>query len=135
MTWILVVEDEPDIRQALAEELSDEGYQVDVAVDGHDALDKLSDTHPDLIISDIAMPRMDGLELLQRVRADHPGLDAVPFVLLTAFGYPEQEFAGRTNGADLLLTKPIDFDELFASVEMQLRKAGQRSSVRPARLN
>ncbi len=134
MTHILVVEDEPDIREALAEELSDEGYQVDVAVDGHDALDKLCDTFPDLIISDIAMPRMDGLELLQRVRTDYPDLDTVPFLLLTAFGYPEQEFAGRMDGADLLLTKPIDFDELFATVDSQLRQAGLHGAA-PTQLN
>lgn len=111
---VLIVEDEPDIRESLAELLSDEGYEVCTAANGHEALDLLrrNDVRPGLILLDLMMPVMSGAKFLECLCAEATHLTQIPVVVLTAAknvdvrGLPT---AGRIH-------KPIDIDELFACV-------------------
>lgn len=140
--WVIVVDDEEAIRKAVGQLLFDRGYQVTACADGPTALqvassktrrtdDSLSGgggeggnnnivlgkkTLPDCIVSDIRMPEMDGLELLQRIRDDETMME-VPVVLLTAKGMTQDRIAGYNAGADAYLPKPFDPDELVAIVD------------------
>src|SRR3712207_8415500 len=95
---ILCVEDEADLRQDIAEELIAAGYHVLQAGDGAAALQMLGQTRPDLVLCDITLPRMSGLELLKHVRASRPDLADLPFVFLTALAGPRDLIAGQTAG-------------------------------------
>ncbi|HZJ91682.1 MAG TPA: response regulator [Thiopseudomonas sp.] len=119
---ILCVEDEVDLREILVEEMQDAGYQVLEAGDGEDALMTLQHTRPDLILCDIAMPRMDGYQLLQHIRNRHPELADVPFIFLSAQDQVEQIISGKHAGADDYLVKPINFDLMLATIDARLRQ-------------
>lgn len=118
---ILLVEDDFDVREALAETLRDEGYAVDCAVDGEQALGYLRDgNRPGLILLDLMMPRMSGSEFRMVQKVD-PALAHIPVVLLSADGRMEEKAkALQTDGA---IRKPIDLDELLAVIERFRRKA------------
>src|SRR4028119_685168 len=103
---ILVVDDEASIQKLVSSALRRAGYDVTIASDGAEALLRLNEAIPDLIVSDVMMPNIDGLELVQRVRAD-PALRAVPIVLLTAKGESEDIVTGLELGADDYLPKPF----------------------------
>jgi DNA-binding response OmpR family regulator len=123
---ILIVEDEAPIRMGLSAAMSRLGYRVITAENGGDALLKAADNHPDLIITDIMMPVIDGLELKNRLKAD-PELATIPLIYLSARTSTEDKVAGIRGGADDYLTKPFDLDELTARVEAVLRRAyGER---------
>ncbi|NKF22238.1 EAL domain-containing protein [Solimonas marina] len=117
---ILCVEDEADLRADLADELRDAGYEVLEVADGRAALDALPQFAPDLVLCDINMPRMDGLAVLEAVRARGDRLAAVPFVLLTAYGEKHQILRGRALGADDYVVKPADFDLLISTIRTRL---------------
>lgn len=119
---ILLVEDEQDLREVVAEELEDAGYEVVQARDGDEAVGVLATVSPNLILCDITMPRMDGYELLRRVRETRSDLLDVPFVFLTAHDGSEKIVQGKHAGADDYLVKPIDFDLLLATVAARLRQ-------------
>jgi DNA-binding NtrC family response regulator len=106
---ILVVDDEANARTALAELLKEDGYVVETAADGFKALGKLADFSPDLVLTDLKMPGMDGLELLRKVRAHDE--DAVVLVM-TAFGAVETAVTAMKEGAADYLTKPLNMTEL-----------------------
>lgn len=119
---ILFVEDEQDLREVVAEELTDAGYDVVQACDGVEAMSLLATTLPNLILCDITMPRMDGYELLRTVRETRADLLDVPFVFLTAHDGSEKIVQGKHAGADDYLVKPIDFDLMLATVAARLRQ-------------
>lgn len=115
---ILVVDDDPEIRGLLKRGLNYEGYTVDTASDGKEALVKARDQEPDLVILDIMMPGIDGIEVSKRLRQ---GSD-VPILMLTAKGTVADRVAGLDSGADDYLVKPFVFDELLARVRALLRR-------------
>ncbi|HTM21681.1 MAG TPA: diguanylate cyclase [Kofleriaceae bacterium] len=129
---ILIAEDEPGAREALAELLADAGYRVRSAAGGAQALALAHGDPPELLISDVMMPDMDGFELARRLRADHPD-EFVPVILISGLGDPDRRAHGLDLGADDYMVKPIDFDELLARVRVQLRHAArQRQLLRMA---
>jgi two-component system response regulator MprA len=112
---ILIVEDDFDVREALAETLRDEGYDVDCAGDGEQALQYLRrGERPGLILLDLTMPRMSGSEFRMVQKVD-PKLNSVPVVLLSADGRMEEK--ARVLEADGAIRKPIDLNELLSTIE------------------
>jgi two-component system, OmpR family, response regulator MprA len=117
---ILVVDDEPAVQSALFRALTLEHYDVANARDGYEALERIGATAYEAIILDIAMPRMDGLEVCKRLRA---GGDRTPVLMLTARGEVDDRVAGLDVGADDYLVKPFALRELLARVRALLRRA------------
>jgi DNA-binding NtrC family response regulator len=116
---ILVVDDEPNARAALAELLRDEGYAVDTAADGFKALPKLEVFAPDLLLTDLRMPGLNGIELMRKARELDPEM---AFVLMTAHGEVETAVAAMREGAADYLTKPLVFDELKIVLDRALER-------------
>ncbi|MFO7537700.1 MAG: response regulator transcription factor [Chloroflexota bacterium] len=115
---ILIIEDEDRIRQFLQRGLSFEGYRVDAAADGNAGLDLARENPPDLVLLDIMLPGIDGIEVCRRLRA----VSEVPILMLTAKEAIEDRVAGLDAGADDYLVKPFAFDELLARVRALLRR-------------
>lgn len=117
---ILIVDDEPFNLDLLEQELADQGYAIERANDGAEALEKLPSFMPDVILLDYMMPKMNGLEVLKRLRADerHKGL---PVILLTAKATQEDKIRGLDAGADDYVIKPFDSFELLARVRAMIR--------------
>lgn len=126
---ILVVDDEADLIEALARGLRREGYAVDTASDGEEALAKASWTPYDLICLDLTMPGIDGLEVCERLRADPPEGVAPRVLMLTARDTLEDRIRGLDVGADDYLVKPFAFDELSARIRSLLRRDPGRSGA------
>ena len=116
---ILVVEDEPAAAHVLAKGLREHAYAVDIAPDGRTALEQIAETDYDLVILDILLPRINGLDLCRQLRADAA---AVPVLMLTARGGLDQRVEGLDAGADDYLSKPYHFPELLARVRALLRR-------------
>ncbi len=125
-TRILVVDDEATARNGLGKLLEQEGYAVDLAGDGVEALASVSDNPPALIISDLKMPTMDGMELLKQLA--QRGIE-IPTVVATAFGEVSTAVAAMRAGAEDYLTKPIDFDALLLVVERTLARQELKSEA------
>lgn len=123
MTTVLCVEDEKDLREYIVEELEDNGHQTYEARDGVEGLQMVLRHKPDLVVSDISMPHMSGLEFVKQVRLDHPELADMPFIFLTAFTDREDMIEGLDSGADDYLTKPVDFELLRMKVATSLRQS------------
>ena len=119
---ILVVDDDPEILSVVRRGLAYEGYTIDTAADGAEALAKAREKEPDLAILDVMMPGMDGIEVARRLRQ---GSD-IPILMLTAKGTVADKVAGLGSGADDYLVKPFAFDELFARVKALLRRRQPR---------
>ncbi len=117
---VLIVDDEPKLRNILARVLAEKNYEVEVAVNGRQALEKLSAFEPHLIIADIAMPEMDGFELCRRIRQDNQ-YGALRFIFLTAKDDASDEVEGLMLGADDYVTKPFDVEKLLARIDARLR--------------
>jgi adenylate cyclase len=117
---ILVVDDVADNVEILRMRLASLGYEVVVAEDGEQALAKVRELLPDLILLDIMMPKIDGLEVVRRLKAD-PSLPFIPVILVTAKAAPKDVVAGLDAGGDDYLTKPIDHGALVARVRAMLR--------------
>ncbi len=115
---ILVIEDEVKITDFLRRGLSYEGYEVDIAHDGEAGLAKALESRPDLIILDIMLPGLDGLEVCRQLRAESD----VPILMLTAKDAVPDRVAGLDSGADDYLVKPFAFDELLARIRALLRR-------------
>jgi len=115
---ILLVEDEPELARAIMRELKAEGYHVEHAAHGHDALDLHENSSPDLVILDWMLPGLDGLEVLRRIRQR----SATPVLMLTARGEEMDRVIGLEVGADDYLTKPFSMRELIARVRALLRR-------------
>jgi two-component system response regulator MprA len=126
---ILVVDDEPAVQNALFRALTLEHYDVANASDGQQALELLRSSPYEAIILDIAMPRMNGLEVCKRLR---DGGDSTPVLMLTARGEVDDRVAGLDAGADDYLVKPFALRELLARVRALLRRAGEGDSKEEA---
>lgn len=116
---LLVVDDEPALRDALESSLAFEGYEVATATDGYEALESVEREKPDLVLLDIMMPRMDGLTAVRRMRSRG---DTVPVLMLTARDAVGDRVTGLDVGADDYLAKPFELDELLARVRALLRR-------------
>ena len=121
---ILLVDDEQTLLDQLRNALEGQRYMVDTALDGEEALDKLFESPSDLIILDIMLPGLDGLEVLRALRREG---DATPVLMLTAKGDIDDRIKGLDLGADDYLAKPFSFDELLARVRALLRRSGGQS--------
>jgi len=117
---ILIVDDNPDSLEILRARLESWGYRTQTASDGEDALEKIDAAPPDLILLDIMMPRLDGMEVARRVKGN-PSLPFIPIIMETALATTESKVEGLDSGADDYITKPIDFAELKARVNSMLR--------------
>lgn len=117
---ILCIDDEPELRETIVEELTDVGYETVEADNGRTGLAAIVEKQPDLVLCDINMPEMDGTQLLQNLRVNHPDLADMPFIFLTAQADRSAVLNGKKLGADDYLTKPIDFELLIATVEARL---------------
>lgn len=120
-TILLIVEDEAAIRMGLSAAMSRRGYHVITAENGSDGLLKAEENHPDLIISDIMMPVLDGFEMKRKL-SGNPSLASIPLIYLTARTTVEDRVAGIRGGADDYVAKPFDVEELSARVEAVLRR-------------
>jgi DNA-binding response OmpR family regulator len=128
---ILIVEDEPNVLGCIQRLLEIAGYEAIPAKDGIEALQILESTHIDIILADIAMPRMNGYQLYERVIGD-PRWVAIPFVFLTARALDSDIRYGKQLGVDDYLTKPFTNEDLLVTVRGRLRRARQLASVLPA---
>src|SRR5712664_4084907 len=117
---ILVVDDVPDNVDILQMRLEAQGYEVMTAADGLEALDKIRALLPDLVLLDVMMPKLDGIETVKRLKAD-PSLPFIPVVLVTAKADAKDVIEGLESGGDDYLTKPIDHAALSARVRAMLR--------------
>jgi two-component system response regulator MprA len=124
---ILIADDEPAVRSSLERALELEGYQVELAVDGPDAIDHAHRREPDALILDVSMPGVDGLEVCRRLRSD--GL-RLPILMLTAREEVTDRVAGLDAGADDYLTKPFALDELLARLRALLRRLSDDGELR-----
>ena len=129
MKKILLVEDEEQLRELFAIKLGREGFQVIEASNGKEALDQLSKTKPDIIISDITMPVMDGRQLFDEVHKLGPDFAAIPFIFLTAHRAVSQQIEGLKQGAAAYITKPVKFEMLIASVNSILNFQERQSQL------
>ncbi len=116
---ILVVDDDRAVRESLRRSLTFNGYSVDLAVDGVDALEKATAQRPDALVLDVMMPRMDGLEVCRRLRSTG---DDLPILVLTARDSVSERVAGLDAGADDYLPKPFALEELLARLRALLRR-------------
>lgn len=120
MAKILIVEDEPNMVAGLRDNFEFEGYQVITAPDGVAGLERALSESPDLVILDVMMPRMSGLDVCKQLKTKRPGL---PIIMLTARGQEVDKVVGLEIGADDYVTKPFSIRELLARVKAVLRRA------------
>ncbi|MBD1871426.1 response regulator transcription factor [Cyanobacteria bacterium FACHB-471] len=118
---LLLVDDEPGLREAVQAYLEDSGFTVNVASNARDGWDLVQQTSPDLVISDIMMPQVDGYQFLKQMREDER-FQAIPVVFLTARGMTTDRIQGYQAGCDAYLSKPFDPDELVAIVSNLLER-------------
>jgi two-component system response regulator MprA len=124
MSRVLVVDDEPAVRRALERALRLDNYEVELAADGQEALDALAMAPADAVVLDIAMPRVDGLEVTRRMRRAG---DRTPILMLTARDAIEDRVVGLDVGADDYLVKPFALKELQARLRALLRRSGEEA--------
>jgi diguanylate cyclase (GGDEF)-like protein len=127
---ILVVDDDPDIARFVEVNLRSAGYDVDVANDGEEALDKAGVLRPDLVLLDVMMPRLDGFEVAQRLRKS-PQTANTSIIMLTAKALSADKVTGLQSGADDYIIKPFDPIELLARVKGTLRRAKEMRNLSP----
>jgi two-component system response regulator HydG len=120
---VLVVDDEEGARSGLEKLLRLEGYEVDTAADGLAALERAAEQPPDVVVTDLKMPRMDGMALMERLRTQWPGL---PVIVVTAFGDVGSAVAAMRQGAEHYLIKPVDFDELQVAIDRAIENRDVR---------
>ena len=122
MAKILCIEDEAILRLDLAEVLSDTMHDILLAEDGRQGLEMIIEHAPDIVISDISMPHLNGHELVAILREDYPQFADTPFIFLSALADRDSVLQGMKAGADYYLTKPVDFDMLLVQVEASLKQ-------------
>jgi two-component system, OmpR family, response regulator MprA len=122
---VLVVEDDEEIADVLRRALRNEGYEVRTSGDGFDALDTAAAFTPDLVVLDLGLPRMDGVEVCRRLRAESD----VPILMLTARADTDDRVGGLDSGADDYLVKPFEHKELLARIRALLRRRPPRGSA------
>jgi DNA-binding NarL/FixJ family response regulator len=121
MKKILVVDDDLTLRRILQNSLEQKGYQVISVGSGKDALAKFSQDVPDIVVSDVSMPEMDGFEFCRQLRSQPSG-KLIPFIFLSAKGELNDRVQGHTIGADNYLTKPFEMKELLANIEALIER-------------
>jgi two-component system response regulator MprA len=126
---ILVVDDDRAVRESLRRSLSFNGYTVDLAEDGVDALEAITNDRPDAVVLDVMMPRMDGLEVCRQLRSTG---DDLPILVLTARDSVSERVGGLDAGADDYLPKPFALEELLARLRALLRRTGPEESSETA---
>jgi two-component system chemotaxis response regulator CheY len=114
---VMAVDDSPTVRQVLQMTLEGAGYEVVDAVDGKDALAKLTGSQIDMLVTDLNMPNMDGIELIRNVRQS-PGNRFLPIIMLTTESQPEKKLEGKAAGASGWIVKPFKPEQLLAVVRM-----------------
>jgi len=129
---LLIVDDEPNLLRAVAACLRAEGYEIDAVRSGEEALIHVAQTLPDLIVSDVRMPRMDGHALARQLRTN-PRTDLIPIIFLTAKDETADRIDGFRSGVDAYLAKPFEPDELVAVIANILRRV-ERTHAEIARL-
>jgi two-component system alkaline phosphatase synthesis response regulator PhoP len=136
MAQILVVEDEESLLQTLRYNLSRAGHDVRLSTNGAQALEMIRGNPPELVVLDLMLPGLDGLDLCRAVRADtlNPAVAHVPILMLTARDEEIDRVVGLEVGADDYLTKPFSMHELLARVKAQLRRADMGTALRDAPL-
>src|SRR5437764_901934 len=122
---VLVVDDEPQITRVLRTVLTSQGYQVRTAAEGEAALANFKEWRPELVITDLYMPHMDGVELCRRIRA----ISTVPIIVLSVKGEERTKVEALDSGADDYVTKPFGIDELLARVRAALRRSNGETEV------
>jgi DNA-binding NarL/FixJ family response regulator len=127
MKKILIVDDDTALRTALIRYLEKRGYSVRHAASGLEGLTQFEEDHPDLVVSDVIMPEMDGLEFCRRLRSLRAG-QLVPFIFLSSRGEVEDRVQGHSIGADDYLIKPFEPRELLAKIEAQLERSRRMHS-------
>src|SRR5580765_2317632 len=131
-TRILVVEDDPDIAELVERYLSKAGFSTDRVASGRDALDAIAVKAPDLLVLDLMLPHLDGLEICRRVRANEHTAN-IPIIMLTARAEESERIVGLELGADDYLAKPFSPNELVARVRALLRRAHRAAPSAPAK--
>jgi two-component system OmpR family response regulator len=121
---ILIVEDEPDLLSGLAKALREEGYAVDTASDGEDGFYKAENYNYDAIVLDVMLPKMDGWEILARLRK----IKKTPVLMLTARDQSRDRVRGLDTGADDYMVKPFDLPELFARLRALIRRSANQTT-------
>jgi DNA-binding response OmpR family regulator len=127
---VLIVEDEPEFAGLLEIWMEKSGYRPVIATTGREALRRFYDEHPDLVILDVALPELDGWQVIERIRE----FSRVPILMVTARSSEADKIRGLKLGADDYITKPLSFPELLARVEAALRRASTPTQERPRRL-
>ncbi len=127
MSKILIVEDEPDMRRGLKDNLEFEGYEVTVAGDGEEGLKKILDGEYDLVLLDVMLPKMSGFDVCKTVRKRG---NSIPIILLTAKGEEIDKVLGLELGADDYVTKPFGLRELLARVKAALRRSDNSNDAK-----
>lgn len=128
MSKVLIVEDEETLARTLAERLRSDGYVAITAHDGEAGLDKVREEHPDLIVLDIMLPKLDGLSLCRIIRRD-PATAHIPIIMLTARGTEVDKIVGLESGADDYIVKPLALGEFLARVRAVMRRAPGRLAL------
>ena len=127
MSRVLVVDDEPQIRRTLAINLRVRGYQVDLAATGEEALKAAADQQPDVVVLDLGLPGIDGLQVIQGLR----GWTRVPIIVLSVREREADKVAALDAGADDYVTKPFGFNELLARLSAAVRRAAPADELVP----
>jgi DNA-binding response OmpR family regulator len=127
---ILCIEDDRETAALIGEDLTERGFEILQAYDGHAGLAAILGGQPDLVLCDISMPIMSGFEVLERLTAMAPSFQNMPFVFLTALTDRDTQLRGRQLGADDYVTKPIDFDLLATIIAARLTRVA-RSGIWP----
>ena len=130
---ILIADDRPDNVELVRDVLSMEGYRVVAAVDGQEALERIREYLPDLVLLDLDMPRLNGYEVCEQLKAD-PATADIPILMLTAWAAPDQRVKGLQLGAEDYMAKPFDYRELLARVKTRLRAKQEADQLRAMQL-
>jgi len=125
---ILIIEDEPDIIKMLEYNLKKEGFRITSASDGREALRRAEREHPDIIILDLMLPEIDGLEVCKTLKQSSDTAD-IPVIMLTAKAQETDKIVGLELGADDYITKPFSIRELTARVKAVLRRTGEKNKL------
>ncbi|GGA55478.1 DNA-binding response regulator [Okeania sp. KiyG1] len=121
---LMLVDDDPNLILLVKDYLEFRGYQVTTAENGREALEKLENEIPELIICDVMMPEMDGYTLVQHIR-ENPATEWIPVLFLSAKGQSQDRVKGLNTGADVYIVKPFEPEELVAQVESSLKQASR----------
>lgn len=130
MTRILIVDDDQDIARILRFRLEKKGFDCVLASNGLEALERLDTHHPDLVLLDVMMPKMDGFTACREIRARNAWA-RIPVIMLTAKGDTSDKVTGFSEGADDYVVKPFEFDELLARIQMILRRTMENVGANP----